>query len=132
MANEEPPEVVIGTLGELLVQLRLWDHGVQAAPPIKDSGNDLIAIRGREVRFIQVKTTEDPVRRPRWPKIHIDYDYVALVRLVRGDDSRLLLDECQIVFVQKSEAVGPLRWSQLEGRTLSSALVEEMFPRAAS
>lgn len=45
-----------GTLGELLVQLRLLEYGVQAAPPIKDTGDDLIAIKGETVKFIQVKT----------------------------------------------------------------------------
>jgi len=44
---------------ELLVQLRLLEYGVQAAPPLKDSGNDLIAIKGREFRAIQVKATRD-------------------------------------------------------------------------
>jgi len=37
--------------------LRLFQHGVQAAPPLKDSGNDLIAVRERVFRAIQVKTT---------------------------------------------------------------------------
>jgi hypothetical protein len=44
MANPISSEMRIGTLGELLVQLRLLQFDVQAAPPLKDSGNDLIAV----------------------------------------------------------------------------------------
>ena len=47
-----------GTLGEIFVQLRLLQYGVQAAPPIKDSGNDLIAIKEGSFKAIQVKTTD--------------------------------------------------------------------------
>ena len=46
MANPIPKNMKTGTIGELLVQLRLLQYNVQAAPPIKDSGNDLIAIKG--------------------------------------------------------------------------------------
>jgi len=48
-----------GTLGELITQTYLLAHGVQAAPPIKDSGNDLIAIRQDSFKAVQVKTTTD-------------------------------------------------------------------------
>lgn len=56
MANPLSETVRIGTVGELLSQVRLLELGVQAAPPIKDSGNDLVAILGRQVRFVQIKT----------------------------------------------------------------------------
>ena len=46
-----------GTLGELITQTFLLAHGVQAAPPIKDSGNDLIAVRGGSFRAVQVRTS---------------------------------------------------------------------------
>jgi hypothetical protein len=59
MANPISNEIKTGTVGELLVQMRLLQHDVQAAPPLKDSGNDLIALRGFVVRTIQVKTTTD-------------------------------------------------------------------------
>ena len=41
-----------GTVGRTLVQIRLLQFGVQAAPPIKDSGNDLIAVCGHEFRGV--------------------------------------------------------------------------------
>lgn len=56
--NPLTDQTTLGTVGELLVQLRLLQFDVQASPPLKDSGNDLIAIRGRCVRSIQVKATE--------------------------------------------------------------------------
>ena len=55
--NRITDNLKIGTVRELLVQLRLLEHDVQAAPPIKDSGNDLIAVRGESFRAIQIKTT---------------------------------------------------------------------------
>jgi hypothetical protein len=57
MGNPISDQLKTGTIGELLVQLRLLQYCVQAAPPIKDSGNDLIAVRGEEFRGIQVKTS---------------------------------------------------------------------------
>lgn len=91
--------IKIGTIGELLVALRLLQYGVQAAPPIKDSGNDLIAVRYKEFRAIQVKTTttdrfsnlEDLPNRL--------YHYVAFVHLVKKgegfdlENSRIFLVE---------------------------------------
>ena len=46
-----------GTLGELIAQTYLLAHGVQAAPPVKDSGNDLIAVRKHSFRAVQVRTS---------------------------------------------------------------------------
>jgi len=54
--NPLPPKVNRGTLGELLAQIHLLANGVQAAPPIRDSGNDLIACRGSDILALQVKT----------------------------------------------------------------------------
>jgi len=54
--NPLPPKVNRGTLGELLAQLYLLANGVQAAPPLRDSGNDLIACRRRDILALQVKT----------------------------------------------------------------------------
>ena len=38
MSNPISAAIRIGTLGELLVQLRLLQFEVQAAPPLRDSG----------------------------------------------------------------------------------------------
>jgi len=60
------PELRVGTIGELLVQLRLLQFHVQAAAPLKDSGNDLIAVRATRFHTIQVKTTGGH-EVPQWP-----------------------------------------------------------------
>ena len=52
--NKITDRIQTGTVGELLVQIRLLQFGVQAAPPIKDSGNDLIAVNDREFRAVSV------------------------------------------------------------------------------
>jgi hypothetical protein len=56
MSNPISSQIKTGTLGELLVQIRLLQFDVQATPPMKDSGNDLIAVRGETFRGVQVKT----------------------------------------------------------------------------
>jgi len=57
MSNPISDKIKTGTVGELLVQIRFLQYDVQAAPPLKDSGNDLIAICGEVFRGVQVKTT---------------------------------------------------------------------------
>lgn len=99
MGNPIPREMQIGTIGELLVQLRLLQYGVQAAPPIKDSGNDLIAIKGEVAKFIQVKTSISGRWNLRTPKI---YHLVAVVKLVTNGD-KILLDQSEIYLLRKGE-----------------------------
>ncbi|MEA2075551.1 MAG: hypothetical protein U9O85_07445 [Euryarchaeota archaeon] len=57
MANPITREIKTGTIGELFVQIMLLQYGVQAAPPLKDTGNDLIAVKGEIFKAIQVKTS---------------------------------------------------------------------------
>lgn len=98
MGNAITDNLKIGTLGELLVQIRLLEHNVQAAPPIKDSGNDLIAVRGEVFRGIQVKTTAGlrvhPARLPR------HYHIVAVVHL-SSTDNAVLLDQSRVFLVPR-------------------------------
>ena len=97
MGNSLPINTHKGTIGELLVQLRLLEYGIQAAPPIKDSGNDLIAIKSEVVKFVQVKT-ENRLRV--LPPI---YHIVALVDLKYSDDGNLLLDKSEIYVIKKGQ-----------------------------
>lgn len=97
MGNPLPKNTHKGTIGELLVQLRLLEYGIQSAPPIKDSGNDLIAIKGEAVKFIQVKTEK---RLRNLPKI---YHLVAFVDLKYSEDDSLLLDQSKIWIIKKGE-----------------------------
>lgn len=100
MGNPIPLRMKLGTIGELLVQLRLLQYDIQAAPPIKDSGNDLIAVRGAIVRLIQVKTTKSE-RYPA-PNKSKRYHILAAVQLI-GEDRDVRLDYCKIYLLTKDE-----------------------------
>lgn len=67
-----------GTLGELLAQVHLLVNGVQAAPPLRDSGNDLIACAGETILTLQVKTA----KRHSFPKRRLPKLYHAAVFVV--------------------------------------------------
>src|ERR1039457_1991719 len=130
MSNPISPELKTGTIGELLVQTRLLQYNVQAAPPLKDSGNDLIAIRESAIRRLQVKTTDlDHYRKPDKKK---KYDILAAVRLV-GCDQDISLDKCEIYLIKKKELVGlSLHFSKIPQFKLSSddasMLINALFP----
>lgn len=107
MGNPLPKTVHIGTIGEILVQLRLLEYGVQSAPPIKDSGNDLIAIKGEVVKYVQVKTSTSRIGGVNGlPDI---YHIVALVELEYSEDGGLLLDQSRIYVYKKGESLGQKR-----------------------
>lgn len=103
MANPISKNMSIGTIGELLVQIRLLQHGVQAAPPLKDSGNDLIAIKGRCVKFVQVKTTTNNGYNLRNLKNKI-FDILALVKLSEKNNE-LQLDKSEIYLLGENELI---------------------------
>jgi hypothetical protein len=71
-----------GTLGELITQTFLLAHGVQAAPPIKDSGNDLIAVRGGSFRAVQVRTSARGLSTGRTPLAFITYWQPCICRMM--------------------------------------------------
>lgn len=99
MGNPISPQIKTGTLGELLVQIRLLQFDVQAAPPIKDSGNDLIAVRGEVFRGIQVKTTtKGDFRLQGLPEY---YHIVALVDL-RGEINNIYLDQSPVFLLPRA------------------------------
>jgi len=127
--NPLEERMVTCTVGELLVQLRLLEYGVQASPPLKDSGNDLIAIRGEHFRSIQVKATRDA------KSFSFDnkelkerlYHVLALVQIV-GENSKVSLDECRI-YIMPKEAVekGYYNPEKLGDYELSGPLVDTLF-----
>jgi hypothetical protein len=123
VANPISEKMAIGTIGELLVQLRLLQHGVQAVPPLKDSGNDLIALRGYEVRAVQVKTSVGRI--PRLRNLPLLYHLVALVRLEKFGD-QILLDESQIYLVPRNVIDAGQRIDYQQFR-LSQELVDSLF-----
>lgn len=118
MGNELPDKVTTGTIGEILCQLRLLEFGVQAAPPIKDSGNDLIAVKGEVVKYIQVKTSAVGVPKMRGlPEV---YHLVFLVKLESDDVGALLLDQSSVSVVLKDNGAE-------SGRPLTQDLVNELW-----
>jgi hypothetical protein len=127
--NPLEERMVTCTVGELLVQLRLLEHGVQAAPPLKDSGNDLIAVKGKEFRAIQVKATRDANGfgfNNKELKERL-YDVLALVQLV-GEGSGLWLDECRVFLIPKDAVLkGHYGAKELAEFELNHALVDSLF-----
>lgn len=127
--NPLEERMVTCTVGELLVQLRLLEYGVQAAPPLKDSGNDLIAIRGKEFRAIQVKATRDAKGFNFNTKELAErlYDVLALVQIT-GEGSSLRLDDCSIYLMPKETVLkGYYNPEELGDFLMCRSLVDELF-----
>lgn len=126
--NELESETTIGTYGELLVQLRLFQCGVQAAPPLKDSGNDLIAVKGHVFKAIQVKTTTQD--RFDLRELPDRYHLLALVAL-DGKVRDASLDETAVFLLSRQEflstGAGSLAVAHLAPWELSADRVALLF-----
>jgi hypothetical protein len=125
--NKITDKIRIGTLGELLVQLRLLEHNVQAAPPIKDSGNDLITIRGQVFRAIQVKTTTgEEYSKANLPEM---YHILAVVQLV-DDQDRIYLDRSPVFLIPRDKVQGAsTRIDSLDVFRMTPSHVDSLFSR---
>ena len=99
--NELESETIIGTFGELLVQLRLFQCAVQAAPPLKDSGNDLIAVRGDVFKAVQVKTTTQ--NRVNFRKLPDHYHLLAIVALHGKRICDASLDKTEVFLLSRQD-----------------------------
>ena len=129
MSNPISEELTLGAIGELLVQMRFLQYDVQAAPPLKDSGNDLIAIRGRVFRSIQVKATEGDVYS--LPQIRSHYDILAAVHIVvKGQ--HVLLDESEVFLIEKEALADfPRAFSKIGALRIDTKRIETLFsPKA--
>jgi len=125
--NPLSKKVVTGTVGELLVQLRLLQYNVQGAPPLKDSGNDLIAVRGEAIRALQVRTTDGNSFRVPDRLFHA----VVFVKL-DGEGSQLYLDNCRIFMLLKSEIQKTAyNIAELDQYELSPDIINKCFPQPA-
>jgi hypothetical protein len=126
MGNPITDNLKIGTLGELLVQIRLLENDVQAAPPIKDSGNDLIAVKGEVFRGIQVKTTAGS--RVWGRNLPEHYHILALVFLI-ADENAVYLDKSLVHLVPRSaiDGNGGRVPGDVEQYTLTPGHVAELF-----
>ncbi len=123
--NSITDNIFKGTIGELLVQLRLLEHNVQASPPIKDSGNDLIAVRGEVFKAIQVKTrTGDRYGKDDLPDL---YHILAVVQFAENEE-RLLLDKSQVFLIPRERvADAPTAFKHLDEFAVSATHVNELF-----
>ena len=123
--NPISDKMAIGTAGELLVQLRLLQHGVQAAAPIKDSGNDLIAVRQTVFRAIQVKTTTGP--RYSVHRLPPFYHILAVVYLC-VEDGDFHLDRSRVYLIPRERVEATSRRiNELEDFRLTNTLAHALF-----
>ena len=127
--NPISPQMSTGCVGELLVQIRLLQHGVQAAPPILDTGNDLIAVNGKEFRAISVRTTTGGTyNKPR----HRDYHVLAVVHL-RGEGRDLDLNNSQVYLIPSADvASAPTNCEKLAAYSFSRQHVQVIFGQLAT
>ena len=125
MANPLHPNLATGTIGELLTQLRLLQYGVQAAPPLKDTGNDLIALKGWVIRCVQVKTTAgDTFNLNKLPE---KYHFVLLVKL-EGEGDDIFLDQTKIFLLTKEEITKSIyAVRELSGKVISKNIIDKIF-----
>lgn len=133
MSNPITSRMKTGIIGELLVQTRLLQFDVQAASPLVDSGNDLVALRGKKCQTVQVKTQRKTSQsiRVSAKDMRREFDILALVRLV-GENRNVYLDECKVYLIPKRP--GPARgityaWRKLEELEvgISELRVKELF-----
>ncbi len=125
--NPLTEDLITGTTGELLVQLRLLQYGVQAAPPLEDSGNDLIAVRGFTLKAIQVKATRKTDKKWQVPRDRL-YHVLALVRL-DGHDNILSLDKSEVYLIGREFIEnGTFHRTDLAPYRISQTLVDRLFP----
>jgi len=103
--NPLDPNLQDGTIGELLVQIRLLQYDVQAVATHKDTGNDLLATKGEIFRAIQVKTTRTRGRQITFKyrqlmtkKFHV----LVLVRL-SGENRRVDLDQSDVYLLRRDD-----------------------------
>ena len=127
--NPLPDKLARGALGEIFVQLKLLQFGIQAAPPIKDSGNDLIAIKEDVFKAIQVKTTVGKHFKFDKNDLPSRYHLLALVRLV-GGDSEVDWNKSKIYILPKDKVTkGYYTEEELRSYCFSNAYVNEIFSK---
>jgi hypothetical protein len=123
MGNPISPNIKIGTLGELLVQIRFLQYDIQAAPPLKDSGNDLIAILGETFKGIQVKTTtKQYINKTNLPE---HYHILAIVKLC-GESTEIFLDQSQVYLIPR-ENVDDTTFDNISQFAISQKHIDYLF-----
>ncbi len=125
VVNKITDRIQTGTIGALLVQIRLLQFGVQAAPPIKDSGNDLIAVNGEEFKAVSIRTTTNGTfTKPKGARL---YHVLAVVHL-QGNDNEVLLDQSRLFLIPHDQVQRvSRRCTHLEEFSFCRDLVGRLF-----
>jgi hypothetical protein len=119
----------IGSFGELLVQIRLLQCGVQAARPFIDTGNDLIAVNGNEFRAVSVRTTARESYKK--PDASRRFHVLAVVHLV-DSETEVFLDQSELFLIPKEEvADAPTHHTNLGAYKFSREHVAKLFGTSA-
>lgn len=129
--NPITKKVKKGTIGEVLVFLKLLMYDVQGSFVFKDTGNDFLAVKGRVIKAVQVKTDLGWRNLNREERI---YDIAALVKL-KYESDKISLDKSEIYLLSKAEVdkniqnirTGTLREDLKEKFKLSPERIEELF-----
>jgi hypothetical protein len=132
LMNPLTARLVTGTIGELIVQLRLLQFGVQSVPTHKDTGNDLLATRDETFRAFQVKATRatnDRINFNYAEAISKKFHILALVFLA-GEEDRLDVDQCDIYLLGRDEVgKGSYRRDEIADKLLTRERIDDLFTR---
>ncbi len=101
--NPSYRDQIRGTVGELLLQIRLFEHNIESSVPVIDSGNDIIALKGDIVKSIQVKTKRYETSVWGLRKLPKMYHILALIEFA---DVEYDLDHAKIYLLTKKEVNG--------------------------
>lgn len=98
---------------------------------MEDSGNDLTAVRGKDFRAVQVKTTRKEDGNRNIPDER-DYHILALVWLA-GEGVELHLDESEVYLIgRESIESGKFNRQDLSAYDISQSVVNGLFPSSKS
>ena len=125
MGNSSPPKKIQGTIGELLTQIRFLQCGVELSIPVIDSGNDIVALKGKKVKLIQVKTKKHNSKRWNFPNLR-EYDILVLINF--GEDENKL-DEAEIYLLSKKKVSNKksIGLRSVKEYKLSDTLINTLF-----
>ena len=128
--NPLPFKLNTGTFGELFTQFRLLQFDVQAAAPLKDTGNDLIAVRGEVFRAISVRaTTGRTFNKPNPQRL---YHILAVVKFEKSEDG-VVLDQTDLFLVPRAAVDAVQNNIPAVARyRISKELVDKFFPKRAN
>lgn len=128
--NPLSANLLTGTVGELIVQLRLLQFDVQSVSTHKDTGNDLLATKDEAFRAVQIKTTrsaEGQIAFNRAEMMARKFHILALVFLA-GEADRLDVDQCDVYVLARTEVEkGCYRRDELDRYRLTRDRINALF-----